>query len=200
MWPGWLCTAASVKTAAFRAFEIMRIPTPAPAFGPPPSPRTTANKRLLRGTPANLPSDTVWRTGEEHPAGPAEPGRDQDPERWLHHRHPHLQHRVQPQGRPRRLRQFEDRACSSSTPSMDARSRWRCSTAQPSLSWRFALSGHFDFEAKYTKGQTEHFVPAPIDPIIAATAQQHAEIAYRTVGLSGVAPTSSLMQTGHHGF
>ena len=48
------------------------------------------------------------------------------------------------------------------------------------------LSGHFDFEAKYTKGQTEYLVPAPIDPIIAATAQQHAEIAYRTVGLSGV--------------
>lgn len=48
------------------------------------------------------------------------------------------------------------------------------------------LSGHFDFEAKYTKGQTEYLVPAPIDPVIAATAQQHAEIAYRTVGLSGV--------------
>ena len=29
-------------------------------------------------------------------------------------------------------------------------------------------------------------MPAPIDPVIAATAQQHAEIAYRTVGLSGV--------------
>ena len=49
------------------------------------------------------------------------------------------------------------------------------------------VEGFFDFEAKYTKGQTEYLVPAPIDPVIAATAQEHAEIAFRTVGLSGVA-------------
>jgi D-alanine-D-alanine ligase len=49
------------------------------------------------------------------------------------------------------------------------------------------VEGFFDFKAKYTKGQTEYLVPAPIDPVIAATAQEHAEIAFRTVGLSGVA-------------
>ena len=48
------------------------------------------------------------------------------------------------------------------------------------------FEGFFDFEAKYTKGQTEYLVPAPIDPVVAATAQEHAEIAFRTAGLSGV--------------
>ena len=49
------------------------------------------------------------------------------------------------------------------------------------------LAGTFDFEAKYTKGQTEYLVPAPIDPVVAATAQTAAELAYSLVGVSGVA-------------
>ncbi len=49
------------------------------------------------------------------------------------------------------------------------------------------VDGFFDFEAKYTKGQTEYLVPAPIDRIVADTAQHHAEIAFRAIGLSGVA-------------
>ena len=48
-------------------------------------------------------------------------------------------------------------------------------------------SGFFDFEAKYTKGRTRYIVPAPIDPAIAGRAQRSAELAYRTLGLSGVA-------------
>jgi D-alanine-D-alanine ligase len=59
-------------------------------------------------------------------------------------------------------------------------------TALPVVEIR-PLSGHFDFEAKYTKGQTEYLVPAPIDPVIAATASQHAEVAFRSLGLSGLA-------------
>jgi D-alanine-D-alanine ligase len=49
------------------------------------------------------------------------------------------------------------------------------------------VDGFFDFEAKYTKGRTEYLVPAPIDRIVADTAQHHAEIAFRTIGLAGVA-------------
>ncbi len=58
--------------------------------------------------------------------------------------------------------------------------------AQPVVSIR-PVEGFFDFEAKYTKGQTEYLVPAPIDPVVAATAQDHAVIAFRAIGLSGVA-------------
>ena len=39
-------------------------------------------------------------------------------------------------------------------------------------------------------------MPAPIDPVIAATAQQHAEIAYRTVGLSGVSRADFIVDAG----
>jgi len=48
-------------------------------------------------------------------------------------------------------------------------------------------SGFFDFEAKYTKGRTRYVVPAVLDPEIARTAQRHAAIAARILGLSGVA-------------
>ncbi len=48
-------------------------------------------------------------------------------------------------------------------------------------------SGFFDFEAKYTKGRTRYVVPAPIDEAVAKAAQRSAEIAYRTLDLSGVA-------------
>ena len=44
-------------------------------------------------------------------------------------------------------------------------------------------------------------MPAPIDPVIAATAQQHAEIAYRTVGLSGVSRADFIVdEQAHPGF
>ena len=49
------------------------------------------------------------------------------------------------------------------------------------------IDGFFDFAAKYQKGRTEYLVPAPIDPSTAQTAQRHAEIAFRAIGLSGVA-------------
>jgi D-alanine-D-alanine ligase len=48
-------------------------------------------------------------------------------------------------------------------------------------------SGFFDFEAKYTKGKTRYVVPAPIDPAVAARAQEAATLAYRTLDLDGVA-------------
>ena len=49
------------------------------------------------------------------------------------------------------------------------------------------VSGFFDFEAKYTKGQTEYLVPAPIDEGTAASAQAQAVAAWNTLGLSGIA-------------
>lgn len=45
----------------------------------------------------------------------------------------------------------------------------------------------FDFNAKYQKGATDYLCPAPIDPLIAERAQEFAAIAYRSLGLAGVA-------------
>jgi len=48
-------------------------------------------------------------------------------------------------------------------------------------------SGFFDFEAKYTKGETDYLVPAPIPEAVAASAQEQARVAYATLGLEGIA-------------
>jgi D-alanine-D-alanine ligase len=48
-------------------------------------------------------------------------------------------------------------------------------------------SGFFDFDAKYTKGETDYLVPAPISPAAAAHAQKDALTVYRSLSLRGVA-------------
>lgn len=47
--------------------------------------------------------------------------------------------------------------------------------------------GFFDFEAKYTKGQTEYIVPAPVSEAVSQSASEQAVAAYRTLSLSGIA-------------
>lgn len=49
------------------------------------------------------------------------------------------------------------------------------------------VDGFFDFEAKYTKGQTEYLVPAPIAESIAQHAQAQAVASYRALSLCGIA-------------
>ena len=48
-------------------------------------------------------------------------------------------------------------------------------------------SGFFDFQAKYTEGQTRYLVPAPLEASIAEAAQQFALESYRKLGLAGIA-------------
>jgi D-alanine-D-alanine ligase len=48
-------------------------------------------------------------------------------------------------------------------------------------------AGFFDFEAKYTKGQTDYIVPAPISERARERAQKDAVAGYRRLGLRGVA-------------
>jgi D-alanine-D-alanine ligase len=43
-------------------------------------------------------------------------------------------------------------------------------------------SGVYDFTSKYTKGLTEYFAPAPIEPTVAAAAQHAAETAFAACG------------------
>jgi len=57
----------------------------------------------------------------------------------------------------------------------------------PVVSIRPHSSRFFDFEAKYTKGQTDYLVPAPLPEAIVKDAQRQALIAYERLGLWGVA-------------
>jgi len=43
-------------------------------------------------------------------------------------------------------------------------------------------SGVYDFTSKYTKGQTEYFAPAPLEPAVTAAAKQAAETAFAACG------------------
>lgn len=48
-------------------------------------------------------------------------------------------------------------------------------------------SGFFDFEAKYTVGQTEYLVPAPLDPSLTEVCQELAVRTYHATACEGVA-------------
>lgn len=50
-------------------------------------------------------------------------------------------------------------------------------------------SGFYDYEAKYTDGQAEHFMPAPIHPEAYAEASRLSEQAHRALGCRGVTRT-----------
>jgi D-alanine-D-alanine ligase len=43
-------------------------------------------------------------------------------------------------------------------------------------------SGIYDYASKYTKGATEYFAPAPLDPGLTAAARQSAEVAFAACG------------------
>lgn len=59
-------------------------------------------------------------------------------------------------------------------------------TPLPAVSIR-PREGFFDFEAKYTKGQTDYLVPSPLPDAVTQRAQAQAQAAYAALGLAGVA-------------
>jgi D-alanine-D-alanine ligase len=59
--------------------------------------------------------------------------------------------------------------------------------ALPVVAIRPKHADHFDFEAKYTKGETDYLVPAPISPGATAAAQADARAAFTALGLHGLA-------------
>ena len=168
--------------------EIMRIPyTGSSVRASAVAMDKIATKRLLRGTKINLPEDTVWQHGDPPPTGLTFPVVAKTPNGGstigihLCKTPEDLHNALTDCG------QFESAVLIEQFISgreitvalLDGR-------AMPVVEIR-PTEGFFDFNAKYTQGQTEYLVPAPIDPVIAATAQEHAEIAFRTTGLSGVA-------------
>jgi len=146
-----------------------------------------ATKRVLRGTKISIPADTVWSRGDSTPTDLRFPVVAKTPNGGstigIHmcENAEQLSDALADCGRfePTVLIEQFIAGREITVALLDGR-------ALPVVEIR-PVEGFFDFDAKYTKGQTEYLVPAPIDPVIAATAQEHAEIAFRTVGLSGVA-------------
>lgn len=55
------------------------------------------------------------------------------------------------------------------------------------------LNKFFDLEAKYTEGKTDYLVPAPISDAITHHAQMQAELAYKEIGMRGIARADFLV-------
>jgi D-alanine-D-alanine ligase len=168
--------------------EVMRIPyTGSGVRGSAVAMDKVATKRMLRGTGVSLPEDGVWRRGDAFPEPSAWPVMVKTPEG----------------GSTLGIRKCHDAA------ELEAGLLHCLEFAEEVLVEQFVHgdeitvpvldgeplpvvsivpdSGFFDFEAKYTKGRTRYLAPAPIDPGIAARAQRDAALAFRTLGLGGVA-------------
>ena len=168
--------------------EVMRIPyTGSSVRASAVAMDKIATKRLLRGTKINLPNDTVWQKGEAPPVDMRFPVVAKTPNGGstigihLCETQDALNEALLDCGTVESsvlIEQFV-RGREITVALLEGR-------ALPVVEIR-PHEGFFDFSAKYTQGQTEYLVPAPIDPVVAATAQEHAEIAFRTTGLSGVA-------------
>ncbi|MGB0641031.1 MAG: D-alanine--D-alanine ligase, partial [Myxococcota bacterium] len=168
--------------------EIMRIPyTGSGVRASAIAMDKIATKRILRGTDIPLPEDTVWNQGDPTPHNLTYPVVAKTPNGGstigIHicEDEASLTHALNDCGRfePSVLLEQFVSGKEITVALIDG-------TPMPVVEIR-PSEGFFDFEAKYTKGQTEYLVPAPIDPVIAATAQQYAQTAFRAVGLSGIA-------------
>jgi D-alanine-D-alanine ligase len=47
-------------------------------------------------------------------------------------------------------------------------------------------AGFYDYTAKYTDGMTDHLIPAPVPPEVAAAAKAHAETMHKALGCCGI--------------
>jgi D-alanine-D-alanine ligase len=167
--------------------EIMRIPyTGSGVRGSAIAMNKITTKRLLKDTEVHLPVDAVWRRGEPLPRGLRYPVVAKAPDGGstigiaICHSEAELLTALAD------TKVFEGEVLLEDfIAGEEITVALLDGQPQPVVSIR-PVQGHFDFEAKYTEGQTEYLVPAPIDPVVAATAQAHAAIAFRAIGLAGV--------------
>ena len=61
-------------------------------------------------------------------------------------------------------------------------------------------SGVYDFHSKYTKGETEYLVPAPVDEDTTKKVQELAVAAYKALGCSGVARADVMLDADGRGY
>jgi D-alanine-D-alanine ligase len=168
--------------------EIMRIPyTGSGVRGSAIAMDKIATKRLLKDTGVQLPADAVWRRGQPIPADLGYPVVAKAPDGGSTIGIAICSDEAALREALSDTEVFEDEVLLEAfIAGEEITVALLEGEPQPVVSIR-PTEGFFDFEAKYTKGQTEYLVPAPIDPEIAATAQAHAQIAFRAIGLSGVA-------------
>jgi len=168
--------------------EIMRIPyTGSGVRASAVAMDKIATKRVLRGTEVKLLRDWVWRSGEPLPKDLVYPVVTKTPNGGSTIGIHICKDEAELRAALKDCEQFEDAVLLEQfVAGTEITVALLNGTALPVVEIR-PISGHFDFDAKYTKGQTEYLVPAPISPVIAATAQAHAEISYQTVGVCGIA-------------
>jgi len=168
--------------------EIMRIPyTGTGVRGSAMAIDKIATKRMLRGTVVRLPDDAVWHKGDPTPTNLTYPVVAKTPQGGSTIGIHMCANETELGAALADCERFEDAVLLEQfIDGEEITVALLDGNALPVVSIR-PVSGFFDFDAKYTKGQTEYLVPAPIDPVIATTAQDHAEIAFRTMGLAGFA-------------
>jgi D-alanine-D-alanine ligase len=168
--------------------EIMRIPyTGSGVRASAVAMDKIATKRVLRGTDVKLLRDWVWRTGEALPSDLVYPIVTKTPNGGSTIGIHICKNEAELRSALADCEQFEEAVLLEQfVAGTEITVALLDGTALPVVEIR-PVGGHFDFDAKYTKGQTEYLVPAPISPVVAATAQSHAQISYRTVGVSGIA-------------
>lgn len=173
--------------------ELMGIPyTGSPVRGSAVAMDKIATKRALAGLGLNLPADAVWQPGEPFPQGfghsefgPAcvvkIPEGGSTIGTWVCHDGGELEAALL------KAQEMADRVLLEQfVAGEEITVAVLDGNPLPVVAIR-PQSGFFDFEAKYTKGRTDYLVPAPIPDRVARTAQDHARIAYQTLGLAGVA-------------
>jgi len=177
--------------------EIMRIPyTGSGVRASAMAMDKIATKRVLRGTEVKLLRDWVWRTGEALPSDLVYPIVTKTPNGGSTIGIHICKDEAELRSALEDCEQFEDAVLLEQfVAGTEITVALLDGSALPVVEIR-PVSGHFDFDAKYTKGQTEYLVPAPISPVIAATAQAHAEISYRTLGVSGIARADFIIDEG----
>lgn len=168
--------------------EILRIPyTGSSVRGSAVAMDKVATKRMLRGTGIPLPEDRVWRAGEPFPEGLSFPVMAKTPGGGS----TIGVYRCEDTGALERAlvacKELGEEVLVEQFIAGDEITVAVLSGRALPVVAIVPESGFFDFEAKYTKGRTRYIVPAPIAPAVAAAAQRHAEMAFRTLALSGVA-------------
>ncbi len=169
--------------------EIMRIPYTGSGVRPSAAAMDkVTTKRLLADSGIALPADTVWRRGEAIPEEVELPLVAKFPEGGstlgLHIVHERAALRealedLSQMGKEVLLEQYIE-GDEITVAVLDGE-------ALPVVGI-VPTSGFFDFEAKYTQGTTSYEVPATtVDADIQERAREHAALAYRTLGLEGIA-------------
>lgn len=167
--------------------EIMRIPyTGSSVRGSAVAMDKISTKRMLRGTGVPMPEDRVWRRGEPMPELPLPvmaktPGGGSTIGVFRCETAGELEDALQ------RCAEMGDEVLVEQFVAGDEITVAVLEGRALPVVAIIPESGFFDFEAKYTKGRTRYVVPAPIPEAVASSAQRSAEIAFRALGLCGVA-------------